>query len=295
MTAAIGRLGVFAMIDEMTAGAAAALAQRVERWGYGALWIPEAFGNPLVKASWLLGQTRRLTLATGIANIYARDPLATFNAQYWLNEQSGGRFLLGLGVSHSPLVEGVRGHVYEKPLPAMRGYLAAMAAATYNGPPPPAKPQTVLGALGPKMLEMAGRQADGAHPYNVTPAHTAQARAILGPGKQLCPEQMVLLETSATEARRIGRSVVGRYLGFPNYCNNFLRMGFTEDDLAGGGSDRLVDSLIAWGDERAIRARIEEHWAAGADHVCIQAIARERLTPSQEEEKILELLAPLEQ
>src|SRR5690606_13253086 len=135
----------------------------------------------------------------------ARDPLATLNAQHWLNEQSGGRFLLGLGVSHAPLVEGVRGHAYGKPLAAMRAYLAAMAGMAYQGPPPPAKPMTLLGALGPKMLALAGTLADGAHPYNVTPAHTARAREILGPGKLLCPEQMVLLETSPSEARRIGR------------------------------------------------------------------------------------------
>ena len=290
----IGKLGVFALVDTMSAQDASAFAQRVEGWGYGALWIPEAFGNPLVKASWLLARTTRLTLATGIANIYARDPLAALNAQYFLNEQSGGRFVLGLGVSHSPLVEGVRGHKYEKPLAAMRGYLTTMNGSEYQGPPPPEKPRTVIGALGPKMLGMAAELADGAHPYNVTPDHTAKARAIMGPGKLLCPEQMVLLETSPSEARALGRAVVGRYLGFPNYCNNFLRMGFTEADLAGGGSDRLVDALIAWGDENAIRRRIQEHWDAGADQVCIQVVGREGLGLSPRDEEILALLAPKE-
>ncbi len=287
----IGKLGVFVMVDLHTAAEAAALAQRLEGWGYGALWIPEAFGNPLVKASWLLAQTTALAIGTGIANIYARDALATMNAQNFLGEQSGGRFLLGLGVSHSPLVEGVRGHTYGKPLGAMRDYLTAMAATPYQGAPPPEKPATLLAALGPKMLELAASHADGAHPYNVTPEHTAKAREILGAGKLLCPAQFVLLETDPAEARRLGRATVTRYLGFPNYCNNFRRMGFTDEDFAGGASDRLVDAIVAWGDEHAIRRRIQEHLDAGADHVAVQPLARGGLKVLPEDERILELLA----
>jgi len=287
----IGKLGAFVMIDPFTATEAAELAQRMEARGFGMLWIPEAFGNPLVKASWLLAQTTAITLGTGIANIYARDALAAKNAQWFLNEQSGGRFVLGLGVSHSPLVEGVRGHTYQKPLGAMREYLTTMAANPYQGPPPAQPPRTVLAALGPKMLALAAELADGAHPYNVTPDHTAQARQIMGPNKLLCPAQFVLLEPDAAEARRIGRATVGRYLGFPNYVNNYRRMGFTDADFDGGPSDRLVDAIIAWGDEAAIRRRIQEHWDAGADHVAVQVVAREGLKVSREDEKIYDLLA----
>lgn len=289
----IGKLGVWALTHEFDAPAAAAFAQRVEAWGYGTLWIPEAFGRePMVGASWALANTSTLNVATGIANIYARDAFAAFNAQYALNEQSGGRFLLGLGVSHTPLVEGLRGHRYQKPLGAMRAYLEAMAASSYAGPPPPERPKTVLAALGPKMIELAAELADGIHPYNVTPEHTARARAILGPGKLLCPEQMVVLETDPTKARAIARRTIGHSINLPNYRNSFLRMGFTEDDLAGDGSDRWVDAIVAWGDEEAIRRRIQAHWDAGADHVCIQSLPREGMKLTGEDEKIFELLAP---
>jgi probable F420-dependent oxidoreductase len=173
----------------------------------------------------------------------------------------------------------------------MRDYLSEMAATTYQGAPPPEKPKTLLAALGPKMLEISAAMADGAHPYNVTPEHTAGAREILGPEKSLCPAQFVLLETDPAEARRLGRETVGRYFGFPNYVNSFRRLGFTEDDFAGGGSDRLVDAVVAWGDEDAIRRRIQEHWDAGADHVAVQTVARSGLKVSPEDERVFELLA----
>src|SRR5947207_8043447 len=189
----LGRLGVWAAMDGMTAAAAAAFAQRVEAWGYGALWVPESLGrNVLVLASWLLANTRTLVIATGIANIYARDPQASAAAQMALAEQSGGRFLLGLGVSHVPLVEGLRGHTYGKPVETMRGYVEAMGRAAYAAPPPPEPPKTVIAALGPNMLALAGSHTDGAHPYLVSPAHTRQARQTLGSGKLLCPEQTVI-------------------------------------------------------------------------------------------------------
>jgi len=289
----LGNLGVWFLINECTAEEAAALARRVEEWGFTTLWLPEALGRePMVASSWLLANTTKLQVATGIANIYARDELAAVNAQYGLNEQSGGRFLLGLGVSHPPLVEGLRGHTYGKPLPAMRAYLEAMAAATYASPPPPERPLTVLAALGPKMLALAAELADGAHPYNTTPGHTAMAREILGPGKLLCPEQKVVLETDPATARAIGRRVLGHSLGLPNYRNNFLRMGFSDEDLDNAGSDRLIDSVVAWGDEEAIRRRIEEHWAAGADQVCVQVLPKEGMRATEEDLKIFELLAP---
>ena len=179
----LGKLGVWLGMDGMSAVQAAAFAKRVEEWGYGALWIPESRGrNALVHSSWLLSHTQRLIVATGIANIYARDPMAMANGQRTLAEQSGGRFLLGVGVSHRPMVEGLRGHSYGKPVTTMRAYLQAMRAAPYQAPEPPEKPLTVVAALGPRMMALSGELADGAHPYNVPPEHTAEARRILGAG-----------------------------------------------------------------------------------------------------------------
>jgi probable F420-dependent oxidoreductase len=284
----INKLGVWAATDHLSASNAADFARRIEAWGYGALWIPEALGREVFSASaWLLANTSALIVASGIANIYARDPLASAAAQKGLNEQSGGRFLLGLGVSHVPLVE-VRKHAYGKPLATMRAYLRGMAEADYRGIAPPAPPKTVLAALGPKMLELSAELADGAHPYNVPPEHTRQARRILGAGKLLCVEQAAILETNAAAARAIARRFLAFYFGLPNYVDNWRRLGFTDPDFAGGGSDRLIDAIIAWGDEQAIRARIQEHWQAGADHVCVQAVGPALLP----DERLLALLAP---
>jgi probable F420-dependent oxidoreductase len=284
----IDKLGVWAATDNLSASAAAAFARRVEAWGYAALWIPEGIGREIFSAStWLLANTSSLIVATGIANIYARDPVSSAAAQKGLNEQSGGRFLLGLGVSHIPLVE-VRKHAYGKPVATMRAYLRGMAEADYRSIAPQAPPKTVLAALGPKMLELSAELADGAHPYNVPPEHTRQARSILGPAKLLCVEQAAILETNPAEARAIARRFLAIYLTLPNYVDNWRRLGFTDPDFAGGGSDRLIDEVIAWGDEKAIRARIHEHWQAGADHVCVQAIGPTPLP----DEHLLALLAP---
>jgi probable F420-dependent oxidoreductase len=284
----INKLGVWAATDHLSAANTADFARRIEAWGYGTLWIPEGLGREVFSASaWLLANTSALIVASGIANIYARDPLASAAAQKGLNEQSGGRFILGLGVSHVPLVE-VRKHAYGKPLATMRAYLQGMAEADYRGIAPPAPPKTVLAALGPKMLKLSAELADGAHPYNVPPEHTRQARRILGAGKLLCVEQAAILETNAADARAIARRFLAFYFDLPNYVDNWRRLGFTDPDFAGGGSDRLIDAIIAWGDERAIRARIEEHWQAGADHVCVQAVGPTLLP----DERLLALLAP---
>jgi probable F420-dependent oxidoreductase len=280
-------------MDAFTAAEAAAFAKRVEAWGYGALWFPEAVGrNSLVHAAWLLANTTTLVIATGIANIYARDWVAASSAQKALNEQSGGRFLLGLGVSHSPFVEGFRGQHYGKPVATMRAYLAGMKDARYVAPPPPDPPKTVIAALGPQMLALAAEQADGAHPYNVTVEHTAEARTILGPGKFLCPEQMILAETDPVKARSKARSRLANYLSLPNYVNNWKRLGFTDADLADGGSDRLVDAIVAWGDDEAIWARLQAHWDAGADHVCIQALGGIGTPVPKPDEDLLKRFAP---
>ena len=289
----LGRLGVWVGMDGMSAAAAAAFAEHVEELGYGALWIPEGRGrNALVLSSWLLSHTKRLIVATGIANIYARDAMAMAGGQRTLAEQSGGRFLLGVGVSHRPMVEGVRGHTYGKPVATMRAYLQAMRDASYGAPQPADKPLTVVAALGPKMMALSGELADGAHPYNTTPEHSAQARRILGPSKLLCPEVWVLLETDRATARSAARQTLSRYLQLENYVNGWRRQGFGDEDLAGGGSDRLLDAMVAWGDEDAIRRRVDEHWAAGADHVCIQALNPDEAAPALPDERLLAALAP---
>src|SRR5438105_12334016 len=273
-TMELGKLGVWIGMDGMSAAQAVAFAQRVEERGYGTLWIPESRGrNALVHSSWLLSHTQRLIVATGIANIYARDPMAMANGQRTLAEQSGGRFLLGIGVSHAPTVTGLRGHNYGKPVATMRAYLQAMQAAPYLAPDPPERPLTIVAALGPRMMALSGELADGAHPYNVPPEHTAEARGILGAGKLLCPEVWVLLEMDGAKARSAARQALASYLRLDNYVNNWRRLGFGDDDLGGGGSDRFIDANVAWGGEAAIRKRIAEHWEAGADHVCIQAIS----------------------
>jgi probable F420-dependent oxidoreductase len=286
----LGKLGVWAGLDGLTAAEALAFAQRTEKRGFRTLWMPESRGrNVLVNAAWILAGTKTLNVATGIANIYARDAMAMANAQRGLNEQSGNRFLLGLGVSHKPMVSGMRGHEYGKPVATMRTYLEAMRAAPYQAPMPSEAPRTVLAALGPKMLALAAEMTDGAHPYCVTPEHTAEARRILGPNKLLCPEVMVLLESDPSKAREAARTALSFYTQLDNYANNWRRLGFTEDDLK--GSDKFVDANVAWGDEGAIRKRLQAYWDAGADHVCIQSIhpTGSRTTI---DERIFDLLAP---
>jgi probable F420-dependent oxidoreductase len=271
----IGPIGIwtFDLESQPSAKAKEAVAE-LERLGYGAVWFGEAVGREaLTNAGVLLAGSKRIVVATGIANIYARDPLAMSAGQKTLAEAYPNRFLLGLGVSHVPLVEKLRGHVYEKPVATMRAYLDAMDRAMFQAVPPSTRPLRVLAALGPKMLELAAERTDGAHPYNVTPEHTALARKILGPNPMLCPEQAVILETDASKARQIGRKFLEVYLKLPNYRNNWIRLGYSEEDCNNGGSDRLVDALIAWGDAGAIRDRVRAHHAAGADHVCIQVLS----------------------
>jgi probable F420-dependent oxidoreductase len=270
----LGPIGIWTrQFEDHPAAKVQETAAELEELGYSAIWFGEAVGREaLTHAGLLLAATRRIVIATGIANIYARDPLTTLCGQNTLAEAYPDRFLLGLGVSHAHLVEQVRGHQYEKPVPRMRAYLDAMDKAIYRSVPPASKPLRVLAALRPKMLELAGQRADGAHPYNVNPEHTERARKILGGDRYLCPEQAVILETNPGKARKIGRDFLGFYLKAPNYANNLLWLGFNENDFQNGGSDRLIDSIIAWGDLDAIRNRIREHHAAGANHVCIQVL-----------------------
>jgi probable F420-dependent oxidoreductase len=270
----IGRVGIWSFqLEQQPAARAQAAAAEIEALGWGALWIPEALGREvLTHAAILLGGTRRLPIATGIANIWARDPMAMAAAQRTLAEAHPDRFLLGLGVSHAPMVDGVRGHHYERPLSAMRAYLDAMDRAPFLAVAPASEPERVIGALAPRMLALAAERTAGAHPYFVPPEHTRRAREILGPGKLLAPEQAVVLETGAARARAIARAHMSIYLGLPNYLNNLRRLGFADADVADGGSDRLVDAIVAWGTVDAILARVREHHDAGADHVCLQVL-----------------------
>lgn len=287
----LGRLGVWTWLDGMRAADAAAFAGRLEAWGYAALWIPEAVGRePFAMLGYLAAHTRELVLCTGIANIYARDPVTMHHAHLTLSELSGGRCIVGLGVSHGHLVAGVRGHAYSsRPVTTMREYLEAMDKALFQGLPPERTGPVVLAALRRNMLRLAGERAQGAHPYFVPPEHTARAREILGPDALLCPEQKVLLETDPTRARAVARAAMKIYAGLPNYQNNLKWLGYTDEDFAGGCSDRLVDAIVAWGDERAIRERIQAHYDAGADHVCIQPLRADGAGP---DEALLERLAP---
>lgn len=251
----------------------------IEALGYTSLWVGENVGREaLTQAGLLLSASQRLVVATGIANIWARDAVAMFAAQCTLAEAYGGRFLLGLGVSHARLVEGLRGHRYERPLSAMRRYLEAMdrAADVYRAVAPSPRPPRVLAALGPGMLSLAAERAQGAHPYLVPPEHTAQAREVLGPDAWLMPEQAVVLETDPVRARETARAHVIRYLPLPNYVDNLRRLGFNDEDLQGAGSDRLVDAVVVCGDEGAVQRRVQEHLDAGADHVCLQVLVPDR-------------------
>lgn len=269
----IGKLGVWSMIDNHSYSECIDLAQKTEQWGYSTLWLPEAFGrDPFVMLSVLARETDKLLLATGIANIYARDPIAMVAARNALNELSNGRLILGLGVSHREMVAAVRQHQYGKPVSTMRQYLEAMEQAPYGRAAPEQRGMVVLAALRKNMLGLAAEKADGAHPYFVTPEHTAQARELLGPDKFLAPEQKVLRIKDAGQARAVARQFMALYLGMENYRNSILAMGFNAEDIENGGSDRLVDAIVAWGDDQTIGKRLEAHWQNGADQVCLQPL-----------------------
>jgi probable F420-dependent oxidoreductase len=271
----LGPVGIWSIaLRYGPAAQVAEAAAELDELGYSALWIPDTGGDVFGAVARLLGATKRAMVATGILNLWMHEP-AEVASGFARLAGDGGRFLLGLGVSHGPLIDRVlKPGLYDRPLGAMRDYLDALDRAD------PAVPAggRVLAALGPKMLELARDRAAGAHPYLTTADHTATARGVLGPGSLLLPEQRVVLERDPSAARRIGRTHLATYLSLPNYRNNLLRSGFTEDDLADGGSDRMVDSLVAWGDEEAVAARVREHLEAGADHVCVQVLTGDRET-----------------
>jgi probable F420-dependent oxidoreductase len=270
----VGSVGIWtAQLDLQPASRAREVAAELDDLGYGALWLPEAVGREVIShAAVLLGATRRLVVATGVANIYNRTPAAAANAQRLLADDSGGRFLLGLGVSHGPMVEGMLGQSWDRPLAYMRDYLDAVDGAFTVSPPPAEDPPRVLAALGPRMLELAASRSWGALTYFVPVEHTPFARQHLGDGPMLLVEQAAVLSTDADRARAAGRKHMQIYLTLPNYVNNLRRLGWGDDDLADGGSDALVDALVAWGDVDVIAARVAAHREAGADHVCVQVV-----------------------
>jgi probable F420-dependent oxidoreductase len=244
----------------------------LEELGWGSLWSWEVLGREaLTNAGLLLAASRRMVVGTGIASIWSRDPAAMANAQRTLAEAYPARFVLGIGVSHGPLVD-ARGHRYQRPLEKMRAYLDAMDAVPWQGPPLAEPPPRVLAALGPRMLALAAERSAGALTYNATPEATAWARSILGAGPLLAVEQAVVVEEDPAEARRIARGLLAFYMTLPNYLRAWGRSGFGPEDLAGGGSDRMVDAVVAWGGPAAIAERVRAQLDAGADHVCLQVL-----------------------
>ncbi len=279
MSIDIGRVGIWTgVLDQLPVSEAQAAAKVADDLGYGALWIPETLGrDPFLTATMMLEATENITLATGIANIYARDAMTMANTLRTLEAFHPGRFLMGLGVSHHTLVAFVRKHDYSRPYSAMVEYLTFMIEKSrFMGNGPRELPNSiVLAALGPKMLKLSADKTAGAHPYFTTPEHTSQAREIIGPDALLAPEQMVILDDNPETARALARKNMAVYLALPNYANNLKRLGFTDADIGEGGSDALVDAIVCWGDEAKIAAQVAEHHNAGANHVCIQVLAED--------------------
>jgi len=277
----IGKFGVWANIYNDTYPDQIRLAQQIERWGYSALWVPDPLQqDPFVSLTVVAPETDNLFLATGIANIMTRSPVAMAATRTSLGELSNGRLILGLGVSHPEIISGMLRMDYRKPVTTMRNYLDAMTPVSVRDNPNQLSASAdkekfgivVLAALGNKMLELSATRADGAHPYLTTPEHTARAREVMGPHSFLAPEQKILMIKDAATARAVARKHVAIYLGLQNYRNNLLTLGFNEEDFEQGGSDRLIDALVAWGDETTIRNRLEAHLDNGANHVCIQPL-----------------------
>ena len=282
LAARVGRVGIWSFaLQRLAAAEERAAAREIESLGFGATWIPESLGSKeaFAHAGILLAGTERGVIATGIANIYARDPMAMADGAKALGEAYPGRFVLSIGVSHAPSVA-TRGGTYGKPFETMRAYLEAMMAAPYAAPEPDPPVPLLLGALGPRMLDLAAERADGAHPYFVPVEHTVGARKRLGPELFLGVEQAAVLASDREAGLRIARAFAKSYLALPNYTNNLRRLGWSDEDLAGEGSERLIDAVIAIGDVDAIVRRIRDHLDAGADHVCVQLRVEQPADPA---------------
>jgi len=283
----LGKKGVWYGADKLDPTQWTDLITHVERLGYGTQWYSEAAGfESMSFGAYLLAQSHRINIGSSIANIYARDAAASRAGLRTLNQTGDDRYILGLGVSHVPLVEGFRGHVYGKPIATMRAYLESIRAGQDDADELP----IVIAALGPRMLELAGELTRGAIPYNVTPEHTAEARRRLGPGKMLAVEQKFCLSTDDGAALELARKELSRYMAMPNYRNNWLRLGFSEADLADGGNKRFLNAMVVWGTQATIEARMQEHYDAGADHVCVQPV--HRAGDLDEAKAMVEALAP---
>jgi probable F420-dependent oxidoreductase len=249
-------------------GPIAQAAAELDELGYSALWIPDVGGDVLASIETLLAATDRATVATGILNVWMHDAAEVAQRRASWSDDWQSRALFGLGVSHAPLIDQGNPGRYTKPYATMVEYLDRLDAAE---PPLPSEAR-ILAALGPRMLALARDRTAGVHPYLVTPEHAARAREILGPDALIATEQGVVLETDPDKARAIARTHLAMYLPLPNYMNNFRRLGFGDDDVLKGGSDRFVDAIVAWGDVDAIKTRVAAHRDAGADHVCIQVL-----------------------
>jgi probable F420-dependent oxidoreductase len=283
-------LGVFGFLDGLTGARTLELACRVEALGYSALWIVESgIGrDAIAHASYLLGGTSKLIIGSGVASVWARQPSTMACGARGAAELSGGRFILGMGINNKESAA-MRGRTYEKPVEYMRGYVSEVRSAMYSAPAPPEDPPIVLGANNRKMVELASG-TDGIISYFVTPEHTAWARGTLGSDKWVCAEQAVMLETDAVKARTAAREYVSFYLSIPVYTNNLSRFGFSDHDFRSGGSDRLVDAIVAWGGEDKLRERVAAHYQAGATHVCVLPLSSAGgLIPDL---RVLEGLAP---
>jgi probable F420-dependent oxidoreductase len=268
-------------------GAAADMAAELEQLGYGALWYPAGNEGAFASAEALLSATQHVVVATGIISVWTHDAESTAAAHAELTAGHPGRFLLGLGISHGPLVDRDEPGKYRRPVATLTAYLDQLDAAS----PPVPVAERIIAALGPQMLELARQRSAGSHPYLVTPEHTKAARELLGPAALLAPEQAVLIETDPGRARMIGRHHLEIYLGLPNYVNNWRRLGFTDPDFANGGSSRLVDSLVAWGDAETVANRVGAHLDAGADHVCVQVLGGpDRVPPMPTWRQLAEVL-----
>ena len=283
----LGTVGIWTrQLDSQPGSLAEEAVAELEALGYPAVWIPEAIEREVVShAALLLSSSSTIVVATGIANIYSRTPSATALAQLLLAERFDDRFLLGLGVSHPLVVERRLRQTYERPIEMMRSYLEAMDAqlGADHPAPPRTAPARVLAALGPRMLAVAAARSAGAHTYLAPVAHTAWARGVIGDAPLLAPAVKVVLDRDASRAREVARSSVAPMLGVPAYRANLLRVGFTEDDVSGGPSQRLVDALVAVGDVDAVRVRVQEHLDAGADHVCVEVLTGDDVTVPREQ------------
>jgi probable F420-dependent oxidoreductase len=269
--------------ETLPAGQSGEIASELEALGYAAMWIPEAWGREaFTSSSLLLSATSRITVATGIANIWGRDAVNAANAAKTLNAAFGDRFVLGLGVSHQPLVERLRGHNYQSPLEAMREFLTAMDAAPMFAPEGQHDYARVIAALGPKMLELGATLANGVHTYLVTPEHTAVARDIVGE-QFIGVEQAVVLGQDREEFLRRAHAYLEIYTGLDNYRNSWRRYGFGDEDFVRGGSERLCDAMVIHGNESAVLASIAEHRDAGASHVCLQVLGADLAAPPLDE------------